>query len=71
MHAHIYLHIHILYIVEGIGHFLYHELDEHAKVFVGISGENSVDWLISDFAICLQSMVAVPIHTSQVNIPQF
>jgi len=41
-------------------------MDEQAKVFVGISGENSVDWLISDFAMCLQSMVTVPIHTSLV-----
>ena len=59
----------LLYLLslQGIRHFLYRGLDEQAKVFVGVSGENSVDWLISDFAICLQSMVVVPIHTSLVS----
>lgn len=61
--------VQLLYLLslQGIRHFLYRGLDEQAKVFVGVSGENSVDWLISDFAICLQSMVVVPIHTSLVS----
>ena len=50
----------------GIHSFLCHEFDDRDKIFVGVSGENSLDWFISDFAICLQSMVIVPIHTTLV-----
>ncbi|XP_065899133.1 carboxylic acid reductase-like [Dysidea avara] len=53
-----------LYLGGGIRSFLCHEFDDRDKIFVGVSGENSLDWFISDFAVCLQSMVIVPIHTS-------
>ena len=54
-------------IITGIRQFLYHGLKEDARVFVGISGITSLDWIISDIAVSLQSMVLVPIHTSLVS----
>ena len=51
----------------GIRQFLYYGLKEDAKMFVGVSGINSLDWIISDIAVSLQSMVLVPIHTSLVS----
>jgi len=52
----------------GIREYCCHETGSSSKVFVGISGINSLDWIISDFAVTLQSMVVVPIHTSLVSI---
>ena len=37
-------------------------------MFVGVSGINSLDWIISDIAVSMQSMVVVPIHTSLVSL---
>lgn len=53
--------------VTGIRQFVYCGLKEDARVFVGVSGINSLDWIISDIAVSLQSMVLVPIHTSLVS----
>lgn len=53
-----------VYLFVGIRKYFYHESE---RVFVGVSGINSLDWIISDFAVTLQSMVVVPIHTSLVS----
>ncbi|XP_065898942.1 carboxylic acid reductase-like isoform X2 [Dysidea avara] len=53
-----------LFLGAGIQEYFCHETDRPSKVFVGISGINSLDWIISDFAVTLRSMVVVPIHTS-------
>ena len=68
VHMHIqYVSVHRLFVITGIRQFLYHDLKEDARVFVGVSGVNSLDWIISDIAVSLQSMVLVPIHTSLVS----